>query len=235
MKNSRLDINKINCMFYSGGAQVNFYKNEYIELMPPEKVLFPKYIKRGHSVLDLGCGTGRTTSYIHTIAEKIIGTDISEAMIETAKGKFKDIDFRVMDASRLEFPDNTFDIVVFSFNGLCLLYPEELRIKSIKEIYRVLKKNGVFIFSSHNRYPPLTLSSIVNLIITKLFMGFSSKYKIHLTRCGISVNYETSPKEETALFQNMNFELLDIIPMTQKITFWGYKPAVLTYYAFKKF
>jgi ubiquinone/menaquinone biosynthesis C-methylase UbiE len=228
-----LDVDGLNKKYFSSGNRLAFYK-EFRNLMPPEDVLFPKYIKKGLSVLDLGCGVGRTTSRIYEMSRKVIGTDISEAMITLAKERHHNIDFRVMDASHLDFPDSAFDVVVFSYNGLCCLYPENKRLKTIQEIGRVLKKNGVFIFSSANRFPPWAPYSMVNLILTKLIMGFSTNYKIHLTRHGVFVIYETTSEEEIDLLQGMNFELLEMVPLSEKVSFWGYKPNTLTYYAFKK-
>ena len=229
-----LDVNKINCKYFSRGAQLELFKEEYLNLLPPEEILFPKYIKSGDSVLDLGCGAGRTTSYIHKMTDKVIGTDISDVMIATAKEKHPDIEFEIMDASKLDYPDNSFDVVVFSYNGLCYLYPEEKRNDSIKEINRVLKKDGKIIFSSFNRIPPLALSLIINLIVTKLLMGFRTKYKIHVTRHGITINYETSPREETDLLSGMNFELCEMVPMSETVGSLGYRPKIATYYVFRK-
>lgn len=228
------DVNRINCRYFSRGTQLKLHKEKFLGLLPPEEILFPRYIAGDCSVLDLGCGAGRTTSYIRKMAGTVVGIDLSEALIEAAKEKYPDMDFRIMDAGRMDFPDNSFDIAVFSYNGLCYVYPEEKRITAIKEVSRVLKKGGIFIFSSFNRFFPCTLYSILNLIVTKVFMGFASKYTIHLTRYGITVNYETAPAEETELFQSMGFELIEQVPMTERVGMWGYKPAVLTYYAFKK-
>jgi ubiquinone/menaquinone biosynthesis C-methylase UbiE len=228
-----IDVNGINTRYFASDNRLKFY-NEFHDLFSPEKVFFQKYIKSGQAVLDLGCGAGRATVHIHKLTDNVIGTDISATMIESAKEKYRDIDFRVMDASVIKFPDCSFDVVVFSYNGLCCLYPEEKRLMTIREINRVLKKNGVFIFSSNNRFFPFAPYSLLNLIVTKLYMGFSSKYKIHITRNGIWIIYETTQKEETALLEEMNFELLEMIPMTEKVTFWGYKPVVMTYYAFEK-
>lgn len=234
MKFNFFDVNTINCKYFSRGEQLELYKESYVDLLPPEQKLFPKYIKDGNAVLDLGCGAGRTTLHIHAITDQVIGTDISEVMIETAQEKHPGIEFRAMDASKIDYPDNHFDVIVFSYNGLCYLYPEEKRNDAIKEIYRVLKGGGKFIFSSFTRYPPYTLSSIVNIIVTTMFMGFRSRYKIHLTRYGVTVNYETSPDEEIKLMSEMNFELEEMIPMQEQVGFFGYTPDISTYYVFNK-
>lgn len=231
---TNLDVNKINCRYFGRGTQLKLHKEKFLGLLPPEEILFPKYIAGDHSVLDLGCGAGRTTSYIRKITGKVVGVDLSETLIEAAEEKYPDVDFKVMDAGKMDFPDNSFDVVVFSYNGLCYVHPEAKRMAAISEIRRVLKKDGIFIFSSFNRFFSCTLYSILNLVVTKTLMGFSSKYTIHLTRYGITVNYETTPEEETTLFQNMGFELIEQVPMTERVGMWGYKPAVLTYYAFRK-
>jgi ubiquinone/menaquinone biosynthesis C-methylase UbiE len=229
-----LDVNKINCKYFSRGEQLELFKKKYLELLPPEVTLFPKYIQKGDLVLDLGCGAGRTTLPIHELKATVIGTDLSEVMVDTAKGKHPEIEFRVMDASQIDYPDNYFDVVVFSYNGLCYLYPEEKRNASIQEIHRVLKKNGKAIFSSFNRYAPYTLSSIVNMILTTVLMGFKSKYRIHLTRYGVTINYETRPVEEIKLWREMNFKLDEMIPMSEKVGFMKYTPEIATYYVFSK-
>lgn len=156
MKFSFPDVNKTNCRYFSKGTQLELFKEPYLDQLPPEKTLFPKYIQSGDAVLDLGCGAGWTTAHIHKVTDRVIGTDLSEVMIEVARQKHAGIEFRVMDASRFDLPDGSFDVVVFSYNGLCYLYPEEKRTASIREIHRVLKPGGKFIFSSFNRYPPST-------------------------------------------------------------------------------
>ena len=155
-------------------------------------------------------------------------------MIETAKEKNPGLEFRVMDASQIDYADDHFDVVVFSYNGPCYLYPEEKRQACMREVHRVLKSNGKFIFSSFTRYPPYTLSSLVNLVVTRLLMGLGTRYKIHLTRHGVTVNYETTPEEEVQLLESMGFALEEMIPMTEKVGFFGYTPYISTYYVFSK-
>ena len=49
-----------------------------------------------------------------------------------------------------EFKDEEFDYIIFSFNGLDSINHED-RLKGLREIYRVLKQDCLFVFSSHNR------------------------------------------------------------------------------------
>lgn len=100
------------------------------------------FVKDGHNVLDLCCGTGDWT--IQLAANKnanITGLDFSENMLEVAKEKtkiFNNIELIQGDATELPYEDNTFDIVTIGF-GLRNLPDYQ---KGINEFYRVLKPGG---------------------------------------------------------------------------------------------
>ena len=68
------------------------------------------------------------------------------------------------DASNLGLKDNSFDVVIFSFNGIDYIYPYIKRLAALKEIRRVLKTNGLFIFSSHNHCIPRDREGILPFI-----------------------------------------------------------------------
>lgn len=132
----------------------NFTKE--VGVWDSEKYVFEKYLNPSYRILDLGCGTGRTTFPLFKMGfENIIGVDLTPKMIETATGlnEYFDtkIQFRIGDATALKFEDNSFDCVLFSFNGLMTIPGEKNREKAIREINRVLKSNGFFIFTTHDR------------------------------------------------------------------------------------
>jgi SAM-dependent methyltransferase len=102
------------------------------------------------SILDLGCGAGRTTHALVRGGWKTIALDLSESMLRVAHHRFPDVPLVLADAATLTFPSQVFDAVLFSFNGLDYIYPETARDQCLAEVYRVLRPGGVFIFSSHN-------------------------------------------------------------------------------------
>lgn len=117
----------------------------------PERALFERWLKSGMAILDIGVGGGRTTPYLKKIASRYVGIDYAPAMIDIAKGRFPDTDFRVCDATDMaEFADGDFDSVVFSFNGIDNIPNDAGRARCFMEINRVLRPGGIFLFSSHN-------------------------------------------------------------------------------------
>ncbi len=101
------------------------------------------------SVLDLGCGTGRNTNYFSELGAICTGLDISKTALDLAKERAlkNNLNSKYLlqsMADGLSFKDQSFDIVldVTSSNSLS----EKEREAHIKEVYRVLKKEGVFFF-----------------------------------------------------------------------------------------
>lgn len=100
----------------------------------------------GKNVLDLGCGYGWHCKYAAEAgAEYILGTDISHKMLEKAKkeNKHKKIKYQCIPMEDLEFPENTWDIVMSS---LAFHYVKDYEIL-VENISRWLKKGGELVFS----------------------------------------------------------------------------------------
>jgi len=91
-------------------------------------------------ILDVACGLGGSTKRLaQTYApEMITGINISDAQIADARALAPGCTFRVMDATKLDFPDNHFDAVV-CIEAACHF---DTRDKFLKEAYRVLKPGG---------------------------------------------------------------------------------------------
>ncbi len=105
----------------------------------------------GKSVLDLACGEGYGSFMLSKVASSVHGVDISAEAIDRAQSKYlspsNNLHFFRGDASRLNFSDNQFDIVV-SFETIEHLYTQE---EMISEVRRVLKPEGILIISSPNK------------------------------------------------------------------------------------
>lgn len=126
-------------------------------LQAPEAVILERLRVEfaGKRILDIGVGRGRTTQHLLNISSSYVGVDYSSKMIASCRKRFPSVDFQVCDARDLSaFSDGSFDLVMFSFNGLDLVNPVD-RLKVLAEVRRVLAGDGAFVFSSHNRNCPL--------------------------------------------------------------------------------
>lgn len=98
---------------------------------------------RGKRLLDYCCGNGDDSIFAAKHGANVVGIDISPVSIAHCKQKAIDenvsgsTDFRVMDAEKLEFPDNSFDLVIVYGVLHHLDFPAAMR-----EISRVLEPGG---------------------------------------------------------------------------------------------
>ncbi len=98
-------------------------------------------------ILDLGCGTGIVSRILRERlggAAKLVGVDVSAAMIEKARSLAPEIDFREANAMALPFPDGSFDIVLCQ--EMLQFVPD--RLVALREVRRVLTPGGRFITST---------------------------------------------------------------------------------------
>ena len=144
--------------FYEDKDNVIRYSEavDNVGLWNSEKIIFEKYISKNAKILDIGCGAGRTTINLYKNGYKdIIGLDLSSKLIEYAKNYVEknklNIEFINGDATKLGFEDNVFDVVIFSYNGMQCIPGKNNRDSILKEVYRVLKPGGLYIFTAHNR------------------------------------------------------------------------------------
>ena len=109
----------------------------------------------GKKVLDFGCGNGvYTEKVLNFNPSKITAIDISEKAIEVAKSKnHKMVDYIVENCENTKLNSNSFDLIY----GVGILHHLKLN-DAVKEIERLLKKNGNIIFIE-----PLGTNPAINL------------------------------------------------------------------------
>src|SRR5262252_894708 len=100
----------------------------------------------GGRILEVGVGTGISLPD-YSRRNRIVGVDISEAMLQKARERVTEIGLshvealEVMDAERLNFPDDSFDVVVAQYVVTAVPNPEA----ALDEFARVLKPGGEII------------------------------------------------------------------------------------------
>lgn len=210
--------------YYSSDGAVSKYAEAAKEGLTgvEREVILSHFTDRGGRVLDLGCGVGRTTGPLRELGYEVVGIDVSEQMIRTATTRFPDVEFQVGDASRLAFRDETFEYVLFSWNGLAELPPASRR-AALREIHRVLKPEGVFAFNNFNaityyflrgiRYP----RAVLRFWIRNVRSGRArSRYKTrkrnpHGDESWLGENYFIDPLSQLAQLREHGFDPVEII------------------------
>jgi phosphatidylethanolamine/phosphatidyl-N-methylethanolamine N-methyltransferase len=103
----------------------------------------------GGRILEVGVGTGISLPD-YAPANKIFGCDISDAMLDKARERVRDLrlnhveGLEVMDAEHLRFPDASFDVVVAQYVVTAVPNPEA----ALDEFARVLKPGGEIVILS---------------------------------------------------------------------------------------
>jgi ubiquinone/menaquinone biosynthesis C-methylase UbiE len=108
-------------------------------------------IKKGDTVIDLGSGAGNDCFVARAItgeSGKVIGIDMTEAMIDKARENakklgFNNVEFRFGDIEKIPLTADSADVVVS--NCVLNLVPDKR--KAFQEIFRILKSNGHFSIS----------------------------------------------------------------------------------------
>lgn len=108
--------------------------------------------RKEHAILDIGTGTGELALEMIRAADKdagdlhIVAMDFNSRMLEIAKKKAQDrnavVKFELGDATDLKYASNSFDVVA---SGFAVKNIDDLQ-KFSKEVRRVLKKGGRFVF-----------------------------------------------------------------------------------------
>jgi SAM-dependent methyltransferase len=99
-------------------------------------------------IIDFGCGPGQTTKFLYDCGcRDLIGTDISKEMVQIALKHFPFIPFEVADMLALQYPNDSMGSAI-AFYSIVNFSISELEV-AFKEIFRVLRPHGQFLFSFH--------------------------------------------------------------------------------------
>jgi len=111
-------------------------------------------LKGNEQVLDLCCGTGKSTKAVlqYITTGKIIGIDNSEGMLEQANKKFRNeilnnrLEFQLQDAMHLDFEPGSFDAIFMAY-GLRNMPDYN---KSVEQLYKMLKPGGKLVIHDYS-------------------------------------------------------------------------------------
>ncbi len=114
---------------------------------PEEEFILLQEMKKGSSVLDVGCATGAHVVFLAKKGFSITGIDVAEKMIKAARANIAKsrvkAEVRVGDATKLDFPDKSFDYVICMGNSLGAIPRDVSRKKALFEMVRVAREKVV--------------------------------------------------------------------------------------------
>lgn len=157
---------------------------------------FTSQLKKGSTVLDLGCGSGYITNYLSSLNLNAIGIDFSKEMIKIAKKNYPKLEFLLADFVNIE---NHFD--KDSVDGLIAIYslyfvPREQFKNMLKSLSKVLKDEGLFLFVTQ-------IGKEEDFVTTPLMKENGLNDKLY-------VNYYTKEELENILNEN-NFIIKNLM------------------------
>jgi len=179
----------------------------YKEFFDAEKKFLKENVLKNSVVLDVGCGTGELMKLLSPIVKKITGIDNDENAIKRCKENLKGLDnveIFLEDAEKMHFKDNSFDVIICM--GTTFDNFGKTKTKILLEIKRLLKNNGIFIFSVYNENALEERLKIYN----KYWKDFVNK------REGVIVYKEViseqfSKEQITSILKEADFKILDIV------------------------
>ena len=96
-------------------------------------------------ILDAGCGLGSGSAIIARQFSKagVVAINVSEKQVSTARERYAGIDFQVMDATKMNFPSDYFDLII----SVEAAFHFDTRTDFLKDAFRILRPGGQLILS----------------------------------------------------------------------------------------
>ena len=136
--NERFNKTDTNFDWYADWDQLSKY---FIPLLNPDS-----------KILMVGCGNSKLSNQMYlSNYKKIINIDISDVVIEKMKEQYSEMEWKVMDATKMSFEDNIFDCVIDKGTLDAIMCGNDPTPPAclIKEMYRVTKNKGYFCIITH--------------------------------------------------------------------------------------
>lgn len=208
-----------------GGYEARVRKQRVMELLD----------KSGCRVLDIGGGPGIMVQELNDLGYEFWGVDASPRMIELCHKNFrhtKGVHFSVGNATDLEFSDGFFDLVI-CMGVIDRIEKYEL---AIKEMLRVVKKDGNLIITFPNIYSPFAtwrafvfyptvnlLKSIYYFILRRPQPPtlLSSFVKLHSEKDAVELVKKYDGKATDTVYFNFNLFLSPLDEIFPRLTVWA--------------
>ena len=184
-------------------------------------------IKKGHKVLDLGCGDGNTALPAARLGADVLGVDIARNLVEAGNRRAREqglanCKIREGDASNLQgLEDQSFDLVVSIFGAMFAPKPFDVA----REMVRVTRPGGRIVMGNWIPNDPTLVAQILTIssaysppppegfispmawgvesnVIERFAAAGSPKERISFAKDSYTFNFPGTPSEFVAAFRN---------------------------------
>jgi ubiquinone/menaquinone biosynthesis C-methylase UbiE len=150
-----------------------------LRALPSQVLIRATNLSRAARVLELGIGTGRIAIPLASYLERLIGVDLSLAMMNVLRRKVHTpalaIQLAQADVVRLPFAAETFD-VIYAVHVLHLVNGWRA---AVAEAHRALKAGGIMLVSWHRREP-----NSANVLLRKELHRIAEEFGVNTKRPG---------------------------------------------------
>ena len=166
-----------------------------------------EYFWPGMEVLEFGCGTGSTALIHAPFVKQILAIDISQRMIEIARGKveaggIENVTFEQAAIDDFDAPEGSFDAVL----GLSILHLLEDKEAVLAKVHRLLRPGGLFVASTACLGDAMNWFKLVGPI--GHFLGWiplvrvftTAELRSSLTDAGFEIDVAWQPARGKAMF-----------------------------------
>lgn len=189
-------------------------------------LIFDSALNQGQLVLDIGTGTGVAAfEAVRKVKSGgfVFAVDRSKSMLAARRPKpdasLRNVRFFLMDAQKLLFPNQTFDVVVSN----CGISPVGFR-QTVAEVYRVLRNGGTFAYSDW-RLKDVQAHRIFGETLQQ-YRTKNPSEKLSLERAALSTlerfsNHEMHFDEQVRELKTVGFERVEVKTRNYRIALDG--------------
>ncbi|MEN8246615.1 MAG: class I SAM-dependent methyltransferase [Thermodesulfobacteriota bacterium] len=160
----------------------------------------------GKQILEVGCGDGRLTAFLAQKADKVTAIDPEENQIKAAKAAVQGADFQIGYGEALAFPEESFDLVFFSYS----LHHQNCS-TALSEARRVLNAKGEI----------LIIEPTVNSEYTKLVTIFQNEEPALLKKAQKAIELFSTGLSRQEVFVDHHFFDTEEMFLDHYITSYG--------------
>jgi SAM-dependent methyltransferase len=167
--------------------------------------------------LDFGCGSGRSTRFLHSLGFAAIGVDVNPHMLGQAQQLDPSGNYQLLTTQRLPFPAASLDLIFQSF--VLLEYSATAQmLETLKEFNRVLADDGlVVIITGSEEFYSRNWVSFQNDVPENQTLQSGEQARVSIRETDIVLfDYYWTDQDYRSVFEEAGFAVVDVLrPLAQ--------------------